>query len=333
LIIHTLESFPRRFDKFIYFPSDGSSGGLIVIWNSAIFKGELVQNLAWATTIKLLSTQSSSFWYLSNIYGPCTGEDRNNFVQWLYDLHIDDSENWILMGDYNFYRSHNDRNRDGGNIDDMLLFSDIIRAQNLIDLPLNGATYTWSNMQSEPLLERLDWFLTSNNWTSSFPTTTVQALARPVSDHIPCLISIQSSIPRSKVFRFEIYWVQHPGFKETVHAAWQTNVRKSNAAAIINAKLKNVKRDLKKWSKSISKISLLIENCKKVLQQVDEIEQMRCLTVPERNFRKILKAHIIRLLSYKHQYWKKRCTGRWIKFGDENSKFFHRIATERHRKN
>jgi hypothetical protein len=40
---------------------------------------------------------------LSNIYGPCTGEDINSFVQWLYDLHIDDSKNWILMGDYNFY--------------------------------------------------------------------------------------------------------------------------------------------------------------------------------------------------------------------------------------
>jgi hypothetical protein len=127
----------------------------------------------------------------------------------------------------------------------MLLFNDIIRAQNLIDLPLNGATFTWSNMQTEPLMERLDWFLTSNNWTSVFPNTSVQALARPVSDHTPCLISIQSSIPRSKVFRFEIFWVQHPGFKKTVQAAWQINVRKSNAAATINAKLKNVRRALK----------------------------------------------------------------------------------------
>jgi hypothetical protein len=115
--------------------------------------------------------------------------------------------------------------------------------------------------------------------------------------------------------------------------AWQINVRKTNAAATINAKLKNVRRALKKWSKSISKLSLLIDNCETVLQQIDDIEQVRCLSVLERNFRKILKTHIIRLLSYKQQYWKKRCTERWIKFGDENSKFFHRIATERHRKN
>jgi hypothetical protein len=226
-----------------------------------------------------------------------------------------------------------DRNRGGGNVDDMLLFNDIIRAQNLIDLPLQGGTFTWSNMQSDPLLERLDWFLTSNNSTSSFPNATVKALHRPVSDHTPCLISIQSTIPRSKIFRFENFWIQHPGFKQTVTMAWKINVHTANAADTISAKLKNVQIALKVWSKSISQLSLLIDSCEKVLKQVDVIEQARRLTVPENNFRKILKRHIIRLLSYKQQYWKKRCTERWIKYGDENSKFFHRIATERHRKN
>jgi hypothetical protein len=47
----------------------------------------------------------------------------------------------------------------------MFTFNDIIRSQNLVDLHLHGATYTWSNMQMNPLLEQLDWFLTSNNWT------------------------------------------------------------------------------------------------------------------------------------------------------------------------
>jgi histone H3/H4 len=70
-----------------------------------------------------------------------------------------------------------------------------------------------------------------------------------------------------------------------------------------------------------------------VLKQVDDIEKVRVLTIPENNFRRILKRHMSRLLSYKQQYWKKHCIERWIKFGDENSKFFHRITTERHRKN
>jgi hypothetical protein len=66
-------------------------------------------------------------------------------------------------------------------------------------------------------------------------------------------------------------------------------VRKTNVAAVVSAKLKNVRQALKKWNKSISKLSLLIDNCEKVLKQVDDIEQSRCLTLPESNFRKILK--------------------------------------------
>jgi hypothetical protein len=84
-----------------------------------------------------------------------------------------------------------------------------------------------------------------------------------------------------------------------VQCAWQKNVSKPNVAAITSAKLKNVRQALKQWSKSISKLSLLIEKCETVLKQVDDIEQARCLTVPESNFRKILKNHIIRLMSYK----------------------------------
>jgi hypothetical protein len=30
---------------------------------------------------------------------------------------------------------------------------------------------------------------------------------------------------------------------------------------------------------------------------------------------------------------KKRCTIKWTKFGDENTKFFHSLATERYRRN
>jgi hypothetical protein len=160
-------------------------------------------------------------------------------------------------------------------------------------------------MQSDPLLERLDWFLTSNNWTSTFPNTQVKALSRPVSDHIPCLICIESKIPRSKLFRFENFWVQHPGFKETVNTAWNLSVNHSNSVSILNAKLNNVRLALKKWSKSISQLSLLIDKCQMVLAQMDELEQQRMLTTPEWNFRKILKAHITRLQSYKQQYWKK----------------------------
>jgi hypothetical protein len=74
----------------------------------------------------------------------------------LFSLNIPPDEDWLLVGDYNFIRSPSNRNKPGGNVNDMLLFNDFIRQQNLIELPIQGRKYTWSNMQDDPLLEQLD---------------------------------------------------------------------------------------------------------------------------------------------------------------------------------
>ena len=94
-------------------------------------------------------------------------------------------------------------------------------------------------------------------------------------------------------------------------------------------KIKGVEVCLKKWSKSISKLKLLIENCNRILLQIDNLEDLRQLYIPEANFRKILKAHLLRLLKYQNEYWKKHCTFRWAVQGEENTKYFQARATER----
>ena len=109
-----------------------------------------------------------------NVYGPCQGETRVDYTTWLLNLHIPHNEDWLLVGDFNYIRSPNNRNKPGGNINDMITFNDFIRTQGLIELPLKGRSYTWSNMQEDPLLEQLDWFFTSNNWTTSYLNTTVK---------------------------------------------------------------------------------------------------------------------------------------------------------------
>ena len=84
----------------------------------------------------------------------------------------------------------------------MLLFNEAISLLGLNEIVLQGRKYTWSNMQPFPLLEKLDWVFTSSSWTLSYPNTSVKALDVAPSDHTPCIISISTVIPRSKVFRF-----------------------------------------------------------------------------------------------------------------------------------
>jgi len=43
----------------------------------------------------------------------------------------------------------------------MQLFNNLILDLDLVDLPFNGRKFTWSNMQVDPLLVKLDWVFTS----------------------------------------------------------------------------------------------------------------------------------------------------------------------------
>jgi hypothetical protein len=90
---------------------------------------------------------------LVSVYGPCKGIERDNFITWLYNLTILSHSLWLLLGDFNFIRSSDNRNKPGGDINDMFIFNDIIGHLGLVELPLKGRMYTWSNMQQQPLLE------------------------------------------------------------------------------------------------------------------------------------------------------------------------------------
>jgi hypothetical protein len=120
-------------------------------------------------------------------------------------------------------------------------------------------------MEDSPLLEQLDWFFTSNNWISHYPNSMVLALAKTGSDNVPCVVIIDTLIPKARLFRFENYWVDMPGFKECVADSWTNDSRKLSSANILTDKLKNLRFYLKRWQVSLSCLKLLIQNFNKVI--------------------------------------------------------------------
>jgi hypothetical protein len=145
--------FPKRFDNFAYSPSVGASGGILVIWNSSIFSGKLIEIQRFSVVIEFTSAHNADSWTMVSVYGPCKGLERDNFVTWLYNLNIPIDTLWLILGDFNFIRSLDNRNKPGGDLNDMFLFNDIIGHLGLIELSIKGRMYSWSNMQEDPLLE------------------------------------------------------------------------------------------------------------------------------------------------------------------------------------
>ena len=148
-------------------------------------------------------------------------------------------------------------------------------------------------MQKDPLLEQLDWFLTSIHWTSAYPNTLVKPLGKPMYDHTPCIVNIETKIPRTKLFHFVAYWVLHLGFMEFVKKAWAKPVKSTNAATTLCRKFKHLRHELKIWSKNSFKLFIAIANSNKTLKELDDIEDKRNLTMLETNFRTIIKKHLL----------------------------------------
>ena len=253
-------------------------------------------------------------------------------MTWLKNIQIDAHQNWLFLGDFNFYRSIY-RNKVGADMNDIFIFNEIISTLGLLEIPLKGRRFTWSNMQQNPLLERLDWAFTSASWTLTFPNTTVLPLTRNISDHVPCVVKIDTKIPKSPIFRFENFWVEAEGFFDVVQQDWMLDPGFDDPAKFISFKLKILGKKLKLWSKNLSRIMLLLNNCNKVIDFHDLLEEDRSLSLFEWNFREAVKHHILKLLEYRKIYWKKHCTNRWMMLGEENTNLFQSIATERYRMN
>lgn len=203
---------PRHLNCFAFHPSAGASSGLLTVWNGNLYNGDIIQANSYAITIKLTSNLDNSILHISNVYGPAHSSGKTAFITWLLNFNITTFDEWMLAGDFNLYRSIEDRNRQGDEVSEMQMFNNAINDLDLIEVTFSGRRFTWSNMQLNPLLVKLDWVFVSSSWGLSYPTTSVQPLAKPISNHIPYVINIGSKVPRSNHFRFENFLLDQSDF-------------------------------------------------------------------------------------------------------------------------
>ena len=61
---------------------------LLFYGTTIFFEGKLLEVHRSAIKIHFHPTHNSEKWTLINVYGPCRGPERDDFVKWLHDLDI-----------------------------------------------------------------------------------------------------------------------------------------------------------------------------------------------------------------------------------------------------
>ncbi|GJY54937.1 RNA-directed DNA polymerase, eukaryota [Tanacetum coccineum] len=201
----------------------GFSGGILSVWNPNLFIKESVTISDHFLAIHDTWISSDTRTIIINVYAPQDLSDRK--ALWDYIKHFVDS--WsgesIILEDFNEVRSENERlgfifYENGANA-----FNHFITRAGLIDLPLEGYSFTWTH-PSASKMSKLDRFLVSEGMIVAFSSLSAICLERYLSDHRPILLRELDVDYGPSPFRLYHSWYSKDGFDDLVEQTWKSPI-------------------------------------------------------------------------------------------------------------
>jgi exonuclease III len=314
--------------------SVGASGGILVMWDRRVVEKVEEAIGQYSVSCKFQNVEDQFEWAFSGVYGPNTDSDRHFMWDELSGVCSWWGVPWCVAGDFNVVRFPSERSGSAGLSTAMMGFSDFITEMGLLDIPLQGGRFTWSNNRTNMSSSRIDRFLISADWDGHFPKISQKRLPRVLSDHFPVLLDCGLFQGGTKPFRFENMWLKADGFVEKVKGWWESYQVQGTPSFIFAYKLKALKGDLKKWNAAeFGNVETRLNSLWSELRVLDSLAEERQLTIEERDQHSLTQAEIEKTILMVETCWRQKSRALWLKEGDRNTKFFHRVANSHKRNN
>ena len=126
---------PSKFNAYITLDAEGSRGGILLAWSTPY---KLINSHVGTYTVSITLQRGEFYFMLTGVYGPQNDRDKINFLAELKDLRLMNELPWLLMGDFNLFRSATDTTSGSINLGTMLEFNNTIQFLELMDIPLVG---------------------------------------------------------------------------------------------------------------------------------------------------------------------------------------------------
>ncbi|RVW43437.1 putative ribonuclease H protein [Vitis vinifera] len=293
-----------RFLDWRALDADGAAGGLLICWDKRSMEVVDWEEGQYSLSCRFKNVEDGAVWVFTGVYGPFTKEAREGLWEELGAVRGIWEEPWCLGGDFNSTLYQGERSRQGRITSNMRRFAHIIEE-----------------------------FLVTPSWLDNFSGVIQRRLPRPVSDHFPILLEGGGLRRGPSPFRFENMWLKVEGFLDLIRSWWREIEVRGTASYRLAAKTKELKQKLKVWNREV--FGHLEDNKRAALQQVDYwdgVESERSLSLEETEVKKEAKESYQKWVMLEESHWRQLSREVWLKEGDKNTGFFHRMANA-HRNN
>jgi exonuclease III len=146
-----LSMLGTNFSDFIYLPSVGAPGGILVAWRQHLgFTGQ--KRLDNHSISVQFCNERGNEWWLTCVYGPQGDNEKIMFLQEIRDIRVECLGPWMLAGDFNLIYKDSDKNNNNFNRAMTGRFRRLIEDMALKEIPLHGRQY----QQNVSVLVKLD---------------------------------------------------------------------------------------------------------------------------------------------------------------------------------
>ena len=195
----------------------GIAGGLAILWNTNAVLLENFLTTKWSITTDYRLIGSNKLGHLTNVYGPASPRDKQDFLRSLsYVFSLTQYNSWTVGGDFNIIHSLEEKKGGSRRLDqDSNDFNSLIDDLHLIDMETNNGIHTWTNRRTgiHQIACRLDRFQISESLMMDGTAMESTILNFLGSDHSPLQLWVDiPATPSKKPFRFEQFWLDHPDF-------------------------------------------------------------------------------------------------------------------------
>ncbi|CAL1371261.1 unnamed protein product [Linum trigynum] len=314
--------------------SVGASGDIAIFWDPTIYWVLTVWEGRFSLAVRLKIIESEDIISFLVVYGPQDKKEKLEFLKEIESVCREYLAALCIIGDFNLVRSEEEFIGCPRDLEIMNELNNLINRCNLVDLPLQGARFTWSRGGGENYASRIDRALINSSFEDLLSPETLIALDPVESDHNPIRLQWGSIEHFIHPWRFENMCFQEDSFLQNLVGWWSIPVNGTSYLFRFGQKCRQTKLMIKQWNrdhfgkveKRVADILFRIKN----IDDAEESEQLNPLLLSERA---ILKCELEKVLIMEEIFWRQQSRKVWLQVGDKNTGFFHRVAKVNKRKN